>query len=137
MSNRPWRRASSSERGFALISVLVVALLYFAFLQLLLTESSEAFRSAERYRARVVSRIMADNAAELVAEGMVMTASQKAEATLPEGTMAASLTQPAAGQFVIDARGEATGSFPATSTLHVEGLLIGNRPVVKRASVRR
>ena len=115
MSIRRWRHGSNSERGFALISVLIVALRYFAFLQLLLTESSEAFRAAERYRARVVARIMADNAAELAAEGLVMTVSQKAEGTLPEGRMEATLTQPLAGKFVIDARGEATGSMPASA----------------------
>ena len=59
------------QGGFALISALVLAILYFALMELLLIDSSRALHEAQRFRARVVAMTVAENAAELAATNMV------------------------------------------------------------------
>jgi type II secretory pathway pseudopilin PulG len=72
--SRPRRkraRGRPGERGIILIAVVIIAILYFALIELMLMESTEASRQAERFRARVTAHVLAENAAELAAENMV------------------------------------------------------------------
>lgn len=138
MSNRRLRRGRG-ERGIALVSVLIVALLYFAFLALLLAESTEAFRSAERFRARTVARVMADNGAELAASNMIAIAGQEVSGETDEGSMSGtyrrSLTE-AGDRFEIVARGESTGAGDAEAWIRINGYIAGNDVVISHISVR-
>lgn len=138
MSSRRLRRARG-ERGIALISVLIVALLYFAFLELLLAESTQAFRSAERFRARIVARVMADNGAELAAHNMIAIAGQEVSGETDEGSMSGtyrrSLTE-AGDRFEIVARGESTGTWNAEARIRISGYIAGNDVVISHISVR-
>ena len=53
------------------MSVLILAILFFALMTLLLIESSEMSRRADRYRSRVLAQVLAENGAELAAQKMV------------------------------------------------------------------
>jgi type II secretory pathway component PulK len=132
-------RRGRGERGIALVSVLIVALLYFAFLALLLAESTEAFRSAERFRARTVARVMADNGAELAASNMIAIAGQEVSGETDEGSMSGtyrrSLTE-AGDRFEIVARGESTGPGDAEAWIRINGYIAGNDVVISHISVR-
>src|SRR6266545_5727430 len=71
---RFFSRASISrqrQRGFVLISALVLSVLYFALMELLLIDSSRALNEAQRFRARVVAGALAESGAELAALQMV------------------------------------------------------------------
>jgi hypothetical protein len=62
---------SDGERGFALLSAIVIAVLFFVLIQLLLVEATSASRQAVRFGARITSQVLAENAAELAALQMV------------------------------------------------------------------
>lgn len=63
-SNRARR---SSERGYALIAAIVLAVLYFGLIQLLMLDASRELAEARRFRSRVVAQVLAENGAELAA----------------------------------------------------------------------
>jgi hypothetical protein len=132
-------RRARNERGIALVSVLIIALLFLVFLELLLAESSEAYRSAERFRARTVARIMADNGAELAAAGMVAIAGQEVKGDTDEGTMSGtyrrSMTE-TGDRFEIVARGASAGVAPAEARIRVEGYIDGGSVFIRHVSVR-
>ncbi len=57
-------RTSDAQRGFVIIVALVLALLYFMLMTLILIDSSRAQAEAQRFRARMVASILAEDAAE-------------------------------------------------------------------------
>src|SRR5215213_2449819 len=69
-SIRSSSRARTSERGFALIAALTLALLYFALMELILIDSSRSLAEAQRFRARIMAAAVAEDAAELAALNM-------------------------------------------------------------------
>lgn len=104
------------------MSVLVIALLFFGLMLLLLAESSEAYRSALRFRARITSQANAESAAELEAAQLVNGAPGQVRQTFADGeATAAGSSHPAAAgttEFQITARGTcARATKPATVTL--------------------
>src|SRR5204863_3948307 len=64
-------RGRTTERGYVLISAIVLAILYFALMELMLIDSSRAVREAQRFRARIVATTLAESAAELAALQLV------------------------------------------------------------------
>lgn len=65
------RGRTDRERGYALISALLLAVLYFGLMDLMLIDSTRALREAQRFRARLLAATMAENAAELAARQIV------------------------------------------------------------------
>jgi len=63
-SIRSFSRARTTERGFALVIALVLALLYFGLIELLMIDSSRELAAARRFRGRIVAETLAENAAE-------------------------------------------------------------------------
>jgi Tfp pilus assembly protein PilX len=63
-SIRSFSRARTTERGFALVIALVLALLYFGLIELLMIDSSRELAAARRFRARILAETLAENAAE-------------------------------------------------------------------------
>ncbi|HET7435605.1 MAG TPA: hypothetical protein VFN10_12930, partial [Thermoanaerobaculia bacterium] len=64
---RSCSRARTTERGFALIAAIVLAVLYFGLIELLLLDSARELREAQRFRARIVALTNAENGAERAA----------------------------------------------------------------------
>ena len=125
------------EQGYVLISVMVIAMLYFALIMLVLWESSEKLRLAQRFRARLVAQALAENAAELAAKGMAGGSTSSVEEEIDSGFLRASSTLGAADsqgkrEFTIKAEGRTKGSQAATATVDVWGHVVGKQVVITR-----
>jgi Tfp pilus assembly protein PilV len=120
-----------------LLSVLVIAILYYALIALLLWESSVRYRAAQRFRSRVVAQTLAENAAELAAKNITSSSSATVRGEIDGGTMDATLAvnqTSEATTFRIDARGVARGVQPVTATVTVWGRLENGRVLIDRTS---
>lgn len=136
-STRSSRRArAETERGFALLSALVLSVLFFALISLVLWESSLRYRAAQTFRGRIVAQTLAENAAELAARGLADGTSLSATAEIDDGTMTATgtATQDIDGsiRFEIEAEGSTRGVQPARATVSVRGIFDGNGVRVTR-----
>lgn len=117
--------SKNRQRGFVLIMAIVLAVLYFALMELLLIESSRSLAEAQRFRARVIAATLAENAAELTALQLVNGgAPPPLPASTDQGTMSGSIQRPGNG-FEIDARGTTTGLISQTSTVFLKGSVNG------------
>jgi Tfp pilus assembly protein PilX len=118
------RAPSDRERGFALISALVLAALYLGLIALVLLESTVRYRSAQRYRSRVVAQTLAESAAELAGQRLLQGMSVTVDAETADGTMSArsTVSQDSSGiAFRIDAEGTSQGVQSATASVTVWG----------------
>jgi type II secretory pathway component PulK len=118
----------SSRRGFALVAALVLAVLYFALVELLLLDSSRELAEARQFRARIVALTLAENAAELAAVQLAAPDRMTNDSRLEndQGKMEARMTKNAGGQFEIDAKGETSGVLQIRSSVRVRGRVVGN-----------
>jgi hypothetical protein len=119
------RRAATSQRGFALISALVLAFLYFALMQLLLVDASRSLHEAQRFRARIVARTLAENGAELAAINMVNQQSGAGSVNDAQGSASGTRTTDAAGKFTIKADGATAGVLTQRASVMLEGRVNG------------
>jgi len=117
-------RDRTAERGYVLISAIALAILYFGLMQLMLIDSSNALREAQRFRARVVASALAENAAELAAANMVNNPSGPTSASDDQGKMIGAITV-SGNDFEILGQGDATGVVPQTATVRVQGRIVG------------
>ena len=109
-----------TERGFALIAALALAILYFALMELLLVDSSRALLEARQFRARVVAATVAENAAELAALNMRIGLSKTARESDEQGDMVGTLTMNAPS-FRIEGEGETTGVIRQKARVVIDG----------------
>jgi Tfp pilus assembly protein PilX len=133
-STRSSFRARTGERGYVLITAIALAILYFALMELMLIDSSRALREAQRFRSKVISTTLAESAAELSAASMVTNLKyNKVNADDEQGSMTATCTvskNPEKADetaFLIDAQATASGVSPVTSTVIVQGRIVGQK----------
>ncbi|MEO8035068.1 MAG: hypothetical protein ABI837_11605 [Acidobacteriota bacterium] len=126
------RARTDSQRGFALISALVLAVLYFALMELMMIDATRALQEAQRFKAKVIASTLAESAAELAAERLVTSAGTIATAESPLGSMHGEMKKTGAttkkiGATNFELRGEATtsGVSPVSATCLVEGHIDG------------
>jgi hypothetical protein len=122
-------RARTRERGYALISAIALAILYFAVMQLIMIDSNRVLREAQRFRAKVISSALAENAAELAAAQMVVTASRNIKANDADGKMKGSLRR-GMSDFEVTAEGTSYGAEPRTATVRIQGRITGTKIMV-------
>lgn len=122
-------RARTRERGYALISAIALAILYFAVMQLVMIDSNRVLHEAQRFRSKVVSEALAENAAELAASQIVLTFTRNVSATDADGTMKGSLQKPG-NDFVINGEGTSSGVEPRTATVKLQGRVSGTKVMV-------
>jgi type II secretory pathway pseudopilin PulG len=114
-----------NQRGFVLITALVLSILYFALMELLLIDSSRALNEAQRFRAHVVAGALAESAAELAAfqivpgNGPPMIDKQDSQ-----GTMHGVLERNG-NSFVLHGDGVAIGVMTQAAKVRVEGRVEG------------
>lgn len=120
------RARTSSQRGFALIAAIALAILYFALIELLLIESSRELAEARRFRSRVIAATLAENGAELAAANMVNRMFSTASAEDWQGTIEGRMTRTAGNQFEIEGSGETKGLAKSKATVRVYGRILGN-----------
>lgn len=123
-------RARTRERGYVLVAAITIAILYFALMELMLIDSSRALREAQRFRSKVVAATLAESAAELSAASMVSrNAGDTINADDEQGSMKA--TCKVTGQaFNIDAEATTSGVSPVTSSVRVQGRIVGQRVMI-------
>ncbi|HEV7489043.1 MAG TPA: hypothetical protein VGQ65_25510 [Thermoanaerobaculia bacterium] len=123
-------RVRTRERGYVLVAAITIAILYFALMELMLIDSSRALREAQRFRSKVVAATLAESAAELSAASMVTRkAGDTINADDEQGSMKA--TCKVSGQaFNIDAEATTSGVSPVTSSVRVQGRIIGQRVMI-------
>ncbi len=125
-------RAKPSERGFVLLSVLLIAVLYFGLIELLLQDASQRSRDARRFRAVVTANIYAENAAELAATDMVGLSTNEASAEIDGGSMFGTYRRVGENGFVLEATGATRGGFATKRTVTIEGEVVGTSVTIHR-----
>jgi hypothetical protein len=131
---RFFSRASTSrqrQRGFVLISALVLSVLYFALMELMLIDSTRALNEAQRFRARVVAGALAESGAELAALQMVTQSSVPPPVSDSDfqGTMSGQLRR-TGNNFEIDGAGTTTGIITQSSSVQLQGRIDPNGTVM-------
>ncbi len=131
------RVSRASERGLILVSVLVIAVLYFALMQLILLESSEKMRGALRFRARVVADLVAEDAVELAAERMVRSPARSIRQELKGGSAEGDFRLYSGRRFRLSGSGNASGPVSSRTTIELRGRISGTRIMIEKASLER
>ena len=128
-------RARTRERGYALISAIALAVLYFAVMQLIMIDSSRVLHEAQRFRSKVIAAALAENGAELAASQLVVETAAKppVNATDGDGKMTGMLAQRTTNEFVITGEGTSSGAEPRTATVRLQGRTLGAKVVVDYA----
>lgn len=136
MSIRFFSRDAKAEyqRGFVLISVLVLALLYFALLELMLIESSEAMRGAQRFRARLVAHSLAESGVELAAHQLLITTEKTVSRSSQDGMMSGKSRRLPGDRFEIVGSGTTNGPHPSSASVRIEGHFHGNAILIDRST---
>lgn len=131
-STRSCSRARTSERGFALIAAIALAVLYFAMIELMLIDSARELSEARRFRARIVATALAENGAELVAHQMATpgTLMENASAEDWQGKIEGSLMKASAGDFEIEGKGVVAGITKAAATVSLKGRIEGTHVTI-------
>ncbi len=119
-----FRGRTAEQRGYVLITAIVLAVLYFGLMELMLIDSSRALVEADRFRSRVIASTLAESAAELVAAQMITHPVATASAQDDQGSMTARLTTQG-NEFEINGKGVTSGVLPATATVRVQGRIEG------------
>ncbi|SRR5258706_15532978 len=124
-----FRARTRNQRGYVLITAIVLAILYFALMELMLIDSSRAMHEAQRFRSRIVAQTLAESAAELAAVHIVDRVGTDVNAEDEQGTMVGKLTRGSTA-FEITGTGTTHGVQPMTATVRVQGSLTGGRVVI-------
>lgn len=118
-------KLSESQRGFVLVSALVIAALYFGLIELTLLDSSRRLETAQRFRARIAARILAENGAELAAQNMTKASSTSGEAELSDGIIQGRFER-SGDTFVLRGSGSTSGVKRASAGIEIRGRIDGN-----------
>jgi hypothetical protein len=137
-SIRSSSRGRTRERGFALISALVLSVLYFGLMELMLIDSQRALAEARRFRARVVASTLAESAAELAAEQLINHGGVvPVNETDAQGTMRGNLNYSAGSsgeeKFVLTGVGTTGGITQATASVYLDGYIQGTNIVIEHS----
>jgi Tfp pilus assembly protein PilX len=119
------RDGTESQRGFILISVLILAILYFALMELMLMQTAESFRQAERFRSRIVAQVLAENGAELAGQQMVNQFYSLKTYEDNQGKIRGEYKQSPGGQFELTGTGQTSGLASTQASVHIQGQVVG------------
>jgi hypothetical protein len=123
---RRFAQRHAGERGIILIAVVIVAILYFAMIELMLMESTEASRQAERFRSRVTAHVLAENAIELAAENMVSASWTRRTYTDSQGTVRGDYKR-TGDSFEITGTATTSGVAPTKADAKLQGIVNASR----------
>ena len=124
------------ERGFVLISALLISLLFFGLIELALRDTTEAVRSAHRQRARFASEILADNGIELAAAGMVYEIPKNETRANRDGTMNGTFTPLPGNRFELRGEGTSGGVAVVKTSIVLRGRSMGSSVVIEESETR-
>jgi Tfp pilus assembly protein PilX len=119
------RGRTERQRGFVLISALILAVLYFGLMELMLIDSQRALSEAQRFRARVVASTLAESAAELAAQQLVTRSASTVDVQDAQGTMHGTLQRSGPEAFTLTGTATSGGVQQATASVVVNGRVQG------------
>jgi len=123
-------RARADSKGFAMISALVIAVLYFALMQLVFVESILAFRQARSIAARSALHILAEDGVELVMRDFCTSGGSSVTLVSGTATVVAKSRMIGSQRFEIESK----ATSPAGSaSVNLQGRLSGCNPIVETA----
>ncbi|HEX9981804.1 MAG TPA: hypothetical protein VGF69_00940 [Thermoanaerobaculia bacterium] len=119
------RRRRRSERGYALISAIVLSVLYIGLISLLLIDSTRELNEAQRFRARVMAQTLAENGVELAAEGLRTRymATEKEDGWMGHAEGRLERDAGELGTFTLEGKGTSAGVMKVDSTVKLEGTI--------------
>lgn len=120
------RARTNSSSGYALVSAIVVAVLYFALIELMLIDASRELAEARRFRARIIALTLAESGAELAALDLVNRSSADDRTEDPQGTASWRMAKNAGGQFDIEAEAKTSGVPPVSAKVKVRGRVVND-----------
>ncbi len=120
------RGRTDDERGYALISALVLAILYLGLMELMLIDTRRTLVEASRFRSHVIAETLAENAAELEAVDLVHKFGNSAGDSNDQGVMSGSMAK-TGPKYVIIGQGQSTGVPQTTATVRIQGHLSGSQ----------
>ena len=127
-------RAGNGERGFVLVSALLIAVLYLGLIELMLADGSRAFHEAQRLRSRILAATLAENAAELAAEQMVHRAGTKVTHSDAQGRIDGTYVR-GADQYEITGTATTAGVAPEHATVRLQGRIIDEGGALPRVTI--
>jgi hypothetical protein len=134
-SIRSCSRARTSERGFALIAAIVLAILYVGLIELLLIDSARELNEARRFRAKIVAATLAENGAELAAAQMVNRDTANVNGADEQGTISGTMRKLADDKFEITGDGATTGVVRTSASVRLNGKIeAGNKVTIEYAA---
>jgi hypothetical protein len=126
------RARTNSQRGYALIAAIVLAVLFFAMIELLMLDASRELAEARRFRAKIVALTLAENGAELAAAGMLHRDNANVSAEDWQGSitgeMHRTVAPPGSSEipFTIVGTAETKGLVKTKANVYVQGRILGN-----------
>jgi len=127
------RARTNSERGFALIAAIVLAVLYVGLIELLLLDSARELTEARRFRAKVVAATLAENGAELAAARLIDRPSANVNAEDAQGTISGTMRKLANEKFEITGTGSTTGVVQTSARVQLFGRIEGTQVKIEYA----
>ena len=124
--NRVRMRDRRHQRGFVLAATLVIAVLYFALMELLLLDATRSLNEAQRFRSHVIASTLAENGAEIAALNMVSSSGASADAQNSQGKMSGKLNR-SGNTFELTGQGASSGVPPMESSVLLEGTVEGTK----------
>jgi hypothetical protein len=106
---------------------IVLAVLYFALIELMLLDSQRELAEARRFRARIVAETLAENAAELAAM-QIVTRPSTPQFSLPveDGTISGNMAKSAlTNEFEIHGEATTSGVTQSTAKVILRGRVVG------------
>lgn len=119
------RARTESQRGFALISAIVLAVLYFALMELMMIDAARALNEAQRYRSKVIAFTLAESAAELAARQLLASPGANVNYQDPQGSLHGELQKHPDGTFEITGESKTTGVPTSNGSCFVQGHIAG------------
>jgi hypothetical protein len=125
---RQRRSHKPGERGIVLVAALVLAVLYFALMELMMMDASRSLQEAQRFRARVVASTLAENAAELAAVQMITKTGYSASYSDEQGEINGRYER-SGDAYVLTGTGKAVGVVPQTISVRLQGRIVDNNQI--------
>lgn len=112
-----------------LVAALVLAVLYFALMELMMMDASRSLSEAQRFRARIVADTLAENGAELAAAQMIVKPGGVASYQDDQGLMKGTYNR-SGNDYVLTGEGRAEGIVTQRSRVRVQGRIDGTRVII-------
>jgi hypothetical protein len=119
-------RGRTDQRGFVLAAALLIAVLYFALMELLLLDSTRALQDAQRFRSHLIAATLAEDGAELAAAGMISKSGGSAERDDDAGKVVGTYVRTGCCSFELKGDATARGVPAASAHVRLQGRIQGN-----------